>query len=564
MYLEDRIRTIEDRINSLEQGSRSDNEIRERVAELEDKGNRLAKRTHTIENRLDEMQTAPSGNSNLDERVDQCETTCHDLLSADDDFKQRCDSFDRKLTSLSKQLEDMFEQIAELDSRDGKVDTSPLENRLKQMEGSWQDLNSLRGLRKELQDRLDEMERSAAKGRSRIDSLDEMIEGLRGRVNGVESATEPLRSLPGKFDSLAQDSKRKVEELGGKIDKNARDTETRLMNIERETLPTRVRQIEDKISTQDGTQRVTGLASRLDLIERDSQETRKEVAWLRDRPMGMRFDQFARSLGGLALVAGIVAIVLYLWPITTLTAQRFVLVDRNKHQLGEWTSRDVGAYFELKDQESRRRLYLTATETGAQLTLADQHGTERTKLVSEPGAGAGLSLTDATGQPRLWCGVEGNPMLSMYDAEGEKRGTITVEANGPSIALLEKGQRPSVKLVTGRADNGLRVYDDVGRLRVGAGMSADGAAVNLFDSKEQRRVVLSSNASSSALAFLGKDEIQRTTLGMTVKDESILNLHDNAGRQRILLIASESDAKMEVLDRETNVVFQSPGPTPSP
>jgi hypothetical protein len=152
----------------------------------------------------------------------------------------------------------------------------------------------------------------------------------------------------------------------------------------------------------------------------------------------------------------------------------------------------------------------------------------------------------------------------MYDAEGEKRGTITVEANGPSIALLDKGQRPSVKLVTGRADNGLRVYDDVGRLRVGAGMSADGAAVNLFDSKEQRRVVLSSNASSSALAFLGKDEIQRTTLGMTVKDESILNLHDNAGRQRILLIASESDAKMEVLDRETNVVFQSPGPTPSP
>ena len=57
------------------------------------------------------------------------------------------------------------------------------------------------------------------------------------------------------------------------------------------------------------------------------------------------------------------------------------------------------------------------------------------------------------------------------------------------------------------------------------------------------------------LAFLGKDEIQRTTLGITQKDESILNLHDNVGRQRILLIASETDAKVEVLDRDTNVVF---------
>jgi hypothetical protein len=41
---------------------------------------------------------------------------------------------------------------------------------------------------------------------------------------------------------------------------------------------------------------------------------------------------------------------------------------------------------------------------------------------------------------------------------------------------------------------------------------------------------------------------------MTEKDESILNLHDNDGRQRILLIASQQDAKVEVLDRDTNVL----------
>ena len=562
MYLEDRIRAIEDRIGSLEQGSRSDTETRERLAELEDKGSRLAKRTHTVENRLDELATAPSSDSGLGDRVDQCETVCHDLLTADDVFKQRCDSFERKLNGLSKQLEDMLEQMAELDSRDGKVDTSPLENRLRQIETNWQDLSSLRGLRKEVQDRFEEAERNATKSRSRIEKLEELSEGLKGRVGSLENSLEPLRSLTGKFDSLAQDSKRKAEELTGKIDKNARDAETRFTNIERETLPTRVRQIEERMGAQDGTQRVTGLASRLDLLERDSQETRKEVSWLRDRPMGMRFDQFARTLGGVGVAASIAALILYFWPVTTITAQRFLLVDNNKHQLGEWTSRDVGASFELKDQESRRRLLLTATPTGSQLTLADEHGTERTRLVAEPMAGAGLSLTDASGQQRLWCGVESIPMLNLFDVDGEKRSAIAVEANGPTWSLLDKGQKPSVRLITGRTDNGLRVYDELGRLRVGAGMSADGAAVNLFDTKEQRRVVLSSNSSSSGLAFLGKDEIQRTTLGMTQKDESILNLHDNVGRQRILLIASETDAKVEVLDRDTNVVFSSPGASP--
>ena len=301
-----------------------------------------------------------------------------------------CDSFDRKLQGLTKQLEDMFEQMAELDARGGKVDISPFESRLQKMESNWQDLNSLRGLRKEVQDRLEDVDRNASKSRSRLDNLEENIEGIKGRVGMVESSLDPLRPLSNKLDSLAQDTKNRTEDLAARIDKNAREAETRFTNIERETLPTRVRQLEERLTSQDSTQRVTGMASRLDLLERDSQEVRKEVSWLRDRPMGLRFDQFAHSRLGRRGGQHHSNLPLLM---ARFNGNRATIHSRRPQQAPSWRMGESRCRSIPRTQGSSEPApFSTTTPTGSQLTLADENGTERTRLVAEPTAGAGLSL----------------------------------------------------------------------------------------------------------------------------------------------------------------------------
>jgi predicted nucleic acid-binding Zn-ribbon protein len=576
MYLEERIKSIEERISALEVGGGSNHhdEIRERLLGLEEKGTRLSKRTQSIESRLEELGRGDSSAA-LAERIDQCETTCHDLLSTDDSLRDRCESTDRRLSALTKQLDSLLEQVAELDGKHSRTDNSGLESRLRHLEGEMHDLRSLRelrGIRTEVQERLVEFERAIAKSRSRIDEMDDALEGLRGRstsssfdispfqsrLGAIETSFDSVRQMGTKLDSLTQEMRRRLEDLTGRIDRSdmsTRELDQRLAMLDRELLPGRVRTMEERLSGQDPAQRTNGLGTRVDLIEREAGDLKREVTWLRDRPTGVRFDQWARVLGSGALAASVLALALWVWPKSVVTAERFVLVDRNEREIGELASNEHGACLELQDRAGQRRLFLAATGTGSMLSMSDDTGASRTQVTAEPRGGTGLLVLDPAGQRRMWLGVQENqPALYMLDPEGDVRGSMSIESTGPEIGLFEKNSEPSVRLLTGQVDNGLRVYDQTGRLRVGVGMAVNGATVNLFDPAEKRRVVLSSSMGSAALAFLGKDEIQRTTLGMTEKDESILNLHDNDGRQRVLLIASEQDAKLEVLDRDTNVI----------
>jgi uncharacterized coiled-coil DUF342 family protein len=577
MYLEERIRTIEERIAQLELGHGSvkqDDEIRERLAGLEEKGTRLSKRAQSIEARLEELGRGDLSSA-LAERIDQCETTCHDLLTTDDTLRDRCDSTDRRLAALNKQLDGMLEQLAEFDGKNNRSDTTGLEARLRHLEGEMHDLRSLRelrGMRTEIQERMVEFERAVAKSRSRIDEMDDVIEGLKGRSSGgavdfspfqsrlgaIETSFDSVRQQGSKLDTLAVEMRRRLEELTNRIDRTdlaSRELDQRVSVIDRESLPSRVRSVEERLIGNDPNHRTSALGTRVDLVEREASDLKREVNWLRDRPTGVRFDQWARVLAGGGLAASVLALALWMWPRSVVTAERFVLVDRNERELGEWASNEHGACLELQDRGGQRRLFLAATGTGSMLSMSDDTGTQRTQVTAEPRNGTGILVLDPAGQKRMWMGLQENqPALFMLDPEGDVRGSMSIESTGPEIGLFEKNSEPSVRLLTGQTDNGLRVYDRGGRLRVGVGMCVDGATVNLFDPKEQRRVVLSSNIGSAALAFLGKDEMQRTTLGMTDKDESILNLHDNDGRQRILLIASQDDAKVEVLDRDTNVL----------
>jgi hypothetical protein len=575
MYLEERIKSIEDRISQLElgRGSSLDDDLRERLDGLEEKGTRLAKRTQSLESRLEELGRGDSSAA-LGERIDQCETTCHDLLTTDDSLRDRCDATDRRLTALHKQFDGMLEQLAELDGKHGRPDTNGLESRIRHVESEIHDLRSLRelrGMRTEVQERLVEFERAIAKSRSRIDEMDDALEGLKGRSSGtvdfspfqsrlgaIETSFDGVRQMGSKLDTLAHEIRRRLEELTGRLDRSdvtGRELDQRLAMLDRELLPSRLRSVEERLSTQDSAQRAGTLTNRVELMEREANDIKREVNWLRDRPTGVRFDQWARVLGTGGLAASFLALALWIWPRSVVTAERFVLVDRNERELGELASNEHGACLELQDRAGQRRLFLAATGTGSMLSMSDETGTQRTQVTAEPRNGTGLLVLDPAGQRRMWLGMQENqPALYMLDPEGDVRGSMSIESTGPEIGLYEKSNEPSVRLLTGQTDNGLRVYDQGGRLRVGVGMCVDGATVNLFDPKEQRRVVLSSNIGSAALAFLGKDEIQRTTLGMTEKDESILNLHDNDGRQRILLIASQQDAKVEVLDRDTNVL----------
>ncbi|MBY0585726.1 hypothetical protein K2X85_01030 [bacterium] len=577
MYLEERIRNIEERISQLEIGhgsARPSDEIIERIDGLEEKGTRLSKRTQSLESRLEELGRGDS-NSALSERIDQCETTCHDLLTTDDNLRERCESSERRLAALTKQLDGLLEQLAELDGKHSRPDSSGLESRLRHLEGEMHDLRGLRelrGMRTEIQERMVEFERAIAKSRSRIDEMDDVLEGMKGRstsssfdispfqsrLGAIETSFDSVRQMGGKLDTLAIEMRRRLDEVTGRIDRTdvqGREFDQRLAMIDREAIPARVRTIEERVSGQDTSSRAGGLGSRMDLMERESNDLKREVSWLRDRPTGVRFDQWARVLAGGGLAASLLALALWVWPRSVVTAERFVLVDRNERELGEWGSNEHGACLELQDRGGQRRLFLAATGTGSMLSMSDDTGTQRTQVTAEPRNGTGILVLDPAGQRRMWMGLQENqPALFMLDPEGAVRGSMSIESTGPEIGLFEKNSEPSVRLLTGQTDNGLRVYDRGGRMRVGVGMCVDGATVNLFDPKEQRRVVLSSNLGSAALAFLGKDEIQRTTLGMTEKDESILNLHDNDGRQRILLIASQEDAKVEVLDRDTNVL----------
>jgi predicted nucleic acid-binding Zn-ribbon protein len=501
MYLEDRIRALEDRIATLESSStmRDDRSIHE--------------------------------------RIDGVEGTCHDLINGDDALRARCNDLDHRIAGLHRQLEEMLEQLAEMD---GRADaTSPFEERVGRIE---RELETFRGVRNEFDGRLGELDRAVRQENARIEELAASEESLRERLASfdlgafarrlaeTEQLLAPLRTLAARLDEHSDELRGRMEELNARLD-------------------------EMEQTSQEAGRRLT---NRFDAAEREANDLRREVAWLRERPQPDRIDRPARWGGAGAAAAAVLALALCFWPHDTIEAKRFVVKSDANGRTAEFSSNESGGVLELRDRRGRRRLYMCAADDGSRASLLDATGAERLRLGEDASIGAGLLAFEAGGRRRLWCGLSTRPALYLFDEEGNVRSSIAADASGGEWALLEQDRRPQVRLTAGRDDNGLRIYDAGGRLRVGVGTCPEGAAVNLFDPAEQRRVVLSANAESAALSFLGGREVQRTTLGTTKEDESILNLHDAAGKQRLLLFASDAEAGVQVLDRDTKILFSGP------
>lgn len=501
MYLEDRIRTLEERIAALE------------------------------------SQSGPRDDRTIHERIDGVEGTCHDLINGDDALRARCNDLDHRIAGLHRQLEEMLEQLAEMD---GRADASaPIEERIGAIE---RELEAFRGARNELGGRIGELDRAvrqqsekiaelAGSGESmheRLASFD--VGALTRRLAEMEETLAPLRTLGARLDERSDELLERMEELS-----------SRLGEMEQ--------------TSEEAGRRLT---SRFDGAEREANDLRREVAWLRERPQPDRIDRLARWGAAVGAAAAVLALALYFRPHDTIEAKRFVVKNDSNRRTAEFSSSESGGTLELCDRGGRRRMYLSAADEGSRASLLDATGAERLRLGEDASIGAGLLAFEAGGRQRLWCGLSTRPALHLFDEDGNVRSTIAADASGGEWALLERDRRPQVRLTGGRDDHGLRVYDAGGRLRVGVGMCPEGAAVNLFDPTEQRRVVLSTNEESAALSFLGGREVQRTTLGMTKEDESILNLHDASGKQRLLLFASDAEAGVQVLDRDTNILFSGP------
>lgn len=453
---------------------------------LEEQLRKLEERVAILESR-EHVEVDPHVGS----RLDAIENACQELMDSDDKLSDRCSESDRRTSDLSGQLEVLLDQFAELESRSGQVDLSPVEHRLGRIES---ELEKTRPRYDRWDQRLAEIDKAAAALAARLSELDGACKGLVGRIPQIDAA-EIARQLTG-LQSAAQELRASDARLVEQILEVARCAEESMARGEKLEQGSRA------------------LETRQTTLDRDHSDVRKEVAWLRDRPQDRREDAWARLLAGGGLAAAIVAIVLFLWPWETIKARRFLVLGDGGRAVAELGSNQSSGSLRLHTPKGSPQVVVSAKEDQSHIGLFDPAGAERLRL--------------------------------------------SVDSTGPDLVLCEPDQTQRVRLMVGDPDNGLRVYDPVGRLRAGVGLSPDGAAVNLFDPAEQRRVVLCSGDETAALSFLGRKEVQRTTLGMTAKDESILNIHDVHGKQRVLLYAGDKDAGLQVLDRETNVLFSGP------
>lgn len=455
MYLEERMRALEDRIAALESTGRSD---------------------------VDEQIQA---------RLDSIETACQDLIEREEKFAGQFADSDRRLSDFGRQLEALFDQMAELDGRSTNVDFSPLEARLGQIETN---LQQVRQAEQERTHRMGDLDQAVAAQTGKLTELDAAFQSMRDRWAGLD---------PGELQQ-------RLAELDAA--RNEASTREARQNEQIQALSQCVEELLARFDGLEPSMRAT--ETRQTTLEREAADLRKEVAWLRDRPQVRGGDNPARFAAAVGLAVAVAALVALLWPHETIQAQRFLVVDADGQRLAEFGSRESAGSLRLHGKSGKAQAVLAAENESATLTLHDPSGVERLRLAANsPG-----------------------PEVSMFDAE----------------------RTPRVRIIVDREDNGLRVYDVAGRLRVGVGLCDEGAAVNLFDPAEQRRIVLCSSQETSALAFLGDKEVQRSTLGVTTKDESILNFHDAQGNQRVLLFAGEKDAGVQILDRDTNVLFSGP------
>jgi hypothetical protein len=103
-----------------------------------------------------------------------------------------------------------------------------------------------------------------------------------------------------------------------------------------------------------------------------------------------------------------------------------------------------------------------STITAQKIVLVDANGHERGQLGVAPG-GVGLALSDGTGKPRIALIVDetDHPGLTLYSPNGVPRASLQLSQNG---------------------DSGVALYDDAGRCHVAMAVSSTGVpSITLFD-----------------------------------------------------------------------------------
>jgi hypothetical protein len=170
------------------------------------------------------------------------------------------------------------------------------------------------------------------------------------------------------------------------------------------------------------------------------------------------------------------------------------------------------------------------------------------------------------------------PSLNFFDAEGIKRLTIGLAANGPAVVLFAANGKSQSWLYATKDLSGLVVHGgDEQRVELGA--SAKGTNLTLFDEKGEGRIKLSLQDAEPTLCFrdakgkprlaLGVEDLgplialydanDKRRAGLAVTTEGpVLGLYDGEGKIRAGLTTNPSGPALAFLDPNEKIIFSAP------
>lgn len=489
----------------------------------------------------------------LQERMNEAETAMTGFRAVVKEVRQRFEQSEQRHNELSHRCEELEERSLSLEENIAFV--GPLKEQVRTLEEQLLELDL-----QPFGERLAVME-------NRMGDLEFDPSPLIDRLQHVEQSARILTQQFQAFPEFAESTQQQLVQLTERQSDAAgrlHNHDDRLNGCEayQRELPNRLKQLEDRLAAAaELPKQLQEMNDRIKELEIDNRDLRDRLRTLKVSGGDSRTsssDWLGRSLATVGLAVALVVGWLLFQPQPVVTAQRFVLQGPDGKMYALLDSKDARAHFELKDDAGRPLVLMGASSDGTAIRLADSTGANRMVLGLDPSGNPGVTLADSRGTGRIEMGVAETSYFALRDVHGDRRAVLAATQQGPQVALLRPSEQPQVLLGNGAVGDGISVYDQQKKLRVGMGITADGAAVNLFDESEHRRAVVSANQAGPALAFLGDNDQHRTTLGMSANGESVLNLHDANGIQRIVLHVSESDAKLNVLDSEKNVVFATP------
>lgn len=551
LSLSDRIRQLEDSVGGFHAFRLESQQLVELLqndlAAQADRDDQLFELLGKLEERISGLDVKL-----LQERMNEAETAMAGFRAVVKEVRQRFDQTDHRLGDLGQRCSDLEERSVAMEESLAAVE--PLQAQVRSLEEQLLDLDL-----QPVQRRLHDME-------ARIEGLGFDPGPLLDRLGSVETSADVLAQQFETFPAFAENAQKQLTRLGQQSADAAGQLENHAGRIAacesfQSKLPEQLKSLEQRLAAgAETSKQMKELLDKVKELEIDNRDLRDRLRTLKvsGGASGSSPDWFGRILGTAGLAAALIVGWLMMRPQPVLTAQRFVLRGSDGKIYAQLDSKDARALLEMNDNTGRPQLVLGASPDGGVIRMADSTGVNRMLLGLDATGNPGLTFADSRGTSRVELGVADMSYVSLRDVHGDRRVVLSASNQGPRVVLLRPSEQPHVVVGSGALGDGVSIYDQQKRLRAGMGITSDGAAVNLFDESEHRRVVVSANQAGPALAFLGDNDQHRTTIGMSANGESILNLHDSSGAQRIVLHVSESDAKVNVLDAEKNVVFATP------